>query len=57
MAAISDLLTPDERERILERLAEWQELARIAREPPVPPDPDGDGQEDDDTATKGKKTS
>jgi len=49
MTALINLLAPADRERLLERLAEWQELRRLAETPPEPPDPDGDGQDDDDT--------
>jgi hypothetical protein len=59
MASVADMLSQRDRERILERLAEWQELRRLAEAPPEPPDPDGDGQDDNTpqaprTATSGR---
>lgn len=42
MTAIADLITPDERDRLLKRLAEWRGLADVMRRPggmPAVPEP------------------
>jgi hypothetical protein len=41
VTAISELLTPDQRERLAERLAQLRELATLMREPARPSERDG----------------